>query len=432
MVNRVGGYSMILIKSALKGFVAASILSLVAGSANAAYLYDFSASPDPSSSGANAGTFKYVSPTLIKNNKIFSKGDLQFCSSVSGGCAGQFYTNTSNLGLGTDFADAINLNGYNYYFENNALGKTGSYVGEYVGQPTAVLTISEIAGGQSAPRNFGLFVGVQADDFRGDLTAAQLGNAFDSLPNTITTTLLANLADGIGVVKGAFETAISAIRDQMVAGDKLVIYLAGHGSSSVGFGVGNEVVQTTPGLASQQYFTDDYLTSQLHGLSDIEKIVIVDACHGGGFWGSNDPLEIFDNGDLDTLENIAMLASASEFGLAYYGDDGRPLIGRTLVDFWSEGGNDALDFNSIDQYVRSTKWHENYDGKLVYEMDLGAASTFNPENLTVTSFKSDDFGQVAAPAVPEPATWLMMLFGMGAVGFSLRRRKNIALRLQFT
>lgn len=33
---------------------------------------------------------------------------------------------------------------------------------------------------------------------------------------------------------------------------------------------------------------------------------------------------------------------------------------------------------------------------------------------------------LATPAVPEPASWAMMLMGFGAVGFSLRRRKRMA------
>ena len=32
-----------------------------------------------------------------------------------------------------------------------------------------------------------------------------------------------------------------------------------------------------------------------------------------------------------------------------------------------------------------------------------------------------------AEAVPEPATWAMMLLGFGAVGFAMRRRKQMEL-----
>ncbi len=33
--------------------------------------------------------------------------------------------------------------------------------------------------------------------------------------------------------------------------------------------------------------------------------------------------------------------------------------------------------------------------------------------------------------VPEPGTWLLMILGLGAVGFAMRRRHNTAVRLQF-
>jgi hypothetical protein len=39
--------------------------------------------------------------------------------------------------------------------------------------------------------------------------------------------------------------------------------------------------------------------------------------------------------------------------------------------------------------------------------DLGGTVTINPA------------------AVPEPATWALMLLGLGAVGWQLRRRKNV-------
>ena len=37
-----------------------------------------------------------------------------------------------------------------------------------------------------------------------------------------------------------------------------------------------------------------------------------------------------------------------------------------------------------------------------------------------------------AAAVPEPAGWAMMILGMGAVGFAMRRRQKIATRVSYT
>ncbi|MXO85236.1 PEPxxWA-CTERM sorting domain-containing protein [Altererythrobacter aurantiacus] len=36
-----------------------------------------------------------------------------------------------------------------------------------------------------------------------------------------------------------------------------------------------------------------------------------------------------------------------------------------------------------------------------------------------------------AAAVPEPATWLMMILGFAAIGFSMRRRKDSAVRVNY-
>ena len=47
-----------------------------------------------------------------------------------------------------------------------------------------------------------------------------------------------------------------------------------------------------------------------------------------------------------------------------------------------------------------------------------------------SEFVSSNSTAVAA-AVPEPAAWMMMLFGMAAVGFVLRTKKQPALRVRF-
>lgn len=52
----------------------------------------------------------------------------------------------------------------------------------------------------------------------------------------------------------------------------------------------------------------------------------------------------------------------------------------------------------------------------------------NTTNPFTSSFVSATSAGVVA-AVPEPATWAMMLVGFGAIGFAMRRRRSAALRL---
>lgn len=53
-----------------------------------------------------------------------------------------------------------------------------------------------------------------------------------------------------------------------------------------------------------------------------------------------------------------------------------------------------------------------------YYTGYGKHKTWNPGKQDLL------FWNVSAPAVPEPATWAMMIIGMGAVGASLRRRST--------
>ena len=40
-------------------------------------------------------------------------------------------------------------------------------------------------------------------------------------------------------------------------------------------------------------------------------------------------------------------------------------------------------------------------------------------------------GREVTPPVPEPSTWALMLFGFGALGFAMRRRRGANLRVRF-
>jgi hypothetical protein len=63
----------------------------------------------------------------------------------------------------------------------------------------------------------------------------------------------------------------------------------------------------------------------------------------------------------------------------------------------------------------------NFDANVdnTYRLDLTSGSN------TVTAFAQ--IGAGAPAAVPEPATWAMMLFGFGAVGFQMRRKRTATL-----
>jgi PEP-CTERM motif len=67
------------------------------------------------------------------------------------------------------------------------------------------------------------------------------------------------------------------------------------------------------------------------------------------------------------------------------------------------------------------------------EIFTSAGFTANPTTTGIGEFKQLRLGGVAAlnGAVPEPATWLMMMLGMAGIGFSLRRRNKVGLRVRF-
>ena len=58
-------------------------------------------------------------------------------------------------------------------------------------------------------------------------------------------------------------------------------------------------------------------------------------------------------------------------------------------------------------------------------------STNNLYRVNTISPGSSSFVTASSRAVPEPATWAMMLGGFGALGFALRRRSKVATRIRY-
>jgi hypothetical protein len=63
-------------------------------------------------------------------------------------------------------------------------------------------------------------------------------------------------------------------------------------------------------------------------------------------------------------------------------------------------------------------------------IDLSSYSNILGFSLNTDDFFGlayDDFTYDLSSAAPEPATWMMMILGFGAVGFAVRRRKQTKL-----
>ena len=61
----------------------------------------------------------------------------------------------------------------------------------------------------------------------------------------------------------------------------------------------------------------------------------------------------------------------------------------------------------------------------------GAATTTGDNDVNIDLVTLTNGGVVTPSAVPEPATWAMMLFGFGGLGFAMRRRPNTAISIRF-
>lgn len=64
---------------------------------------------------------------------------------------------------------------------------------------------------------------------------------------------------------------------------------------------------------------------------------------------------------------------------------------------------------------------------------IAVLTSFNNNELGNYSLTIDGSGTVTpgVGVVPEPATWAMMMAGIGAVGFAMRRRQKVTTRVQF-
>lgn len=290
------------------------------------------------------------------------------------------------------------------------------------------------------PQNYGLFIGADSEITRPDkTTSTYLGstaakNLRDKIAATLgladQETLTADLRKGESIQVSDIQAAIDNLGASMNAGDRLYVYMTGHGNyEDTGIETtltpGNEFVY----LGSK--ISDDDMTTLLGGLPDIEKWVFIDSCSSGGYWGDNNANDI---GDLDKLSNIALAAASSEYDVRGITDTsgydgtatGLPYFGTVLetgldIDlltgkYWADiDTNGEILFSELADYVKNysplrykpwmqyTEWHELASG------DPWSIDQFGPAFYT-----SDDFtgGRLSNTQVPTPSSLLLVTLGI--------------------
>ena len=121
--------------------------------------------------------------------------------------------------------------------------------------------------------------------------------------------------------------------------------------------------------------------------------------------------------------NFTFAGGLTSLGLDYGSADAY----NTFVLFLSDGttanytGSELINIGTADGDQTAPRTN----GRLTFTTTDGMLITGLRLMSGQNSLEVDNFGVVSA--VPEPGTWAMMLLGFGAVGFSMRRRRQVHL-----
>lgn len=272
-----------------------------------------------------------------------------------------------------------------------------------------------------APKTYGLFIGVHdrgenllSKDLRGDLMAQAVSDAFGSKAGVVSTFIPVDATGGGAIDKNAIDAAIQDIKSKMAPEDKFVLYINAHGGSidQPNVGDGQEAVK----LGKTSYLYDFELRNSLSILNGHSKTVFIDACHAGGFWGTNDAFEMHPLG-LEVLGNVALFAAAAENTKMYYDELGKSFYSLALMDALSIGiekfsAQELASYLEVNTRQRAAYYQNNQI--TVYEGAFGDAVVADVGLFKSIIAASNDF-DVTSPvvSVPEPSEYALLVVGLG-------------------
>jgi len=316
-----------------------------------------------------------------------------------------------------------------------------------------------------SPKNYGLFVGTTdpgplfwgiQHDMHNDAVAELLAQTFSLMPNygdsrVLKVDLFDRNHDGFSdkpLIYSDLVNAIDQLRNQMQPGDKFFLYFGSHGGT-VGQRIflpnwlptlpGNETT-ASPGneaLGLGLALTDDDLYNILKNhLNGYDKLVFIDSCHSGGFWGDYNSNDV---GDLEKLGRTGLLAAAAEDKLSFMNSSGEGVFGLALnyalgksggyvrADRDRDGQFDLQDIaNAVRRALRNMPG-PNVGNPVLYPMGWEDPVPYSQDLFSVTVFSTDDLedsfssGKAGEVDLPTPGT--LVLVGLGLTGLAAARRR---------